>query len=65
MPMSKAQPMSSTEEIMKTLEERATELWGRERSEELRPLIEQTAGHIWQLSQDLPDSEEEPGFYFR
>jgi hypothetical protein len=62
--MPKSQPMTSREEILKSLEERATALWGQERAQEIRSTIEQTAGHIWQLSQDLPDLEEEPGFYF-
>lgn len=64
MSMSKAQPMTSREEIVRSLEERAAALWGQERGQEIRTTIEQTAGHIWQLSQDLPGLEEEPGFYF-
>ena len=63
MPMSKEQPMTSKDEIAKSLRERASDLWGQERADDLQSLIQQTAGHIWQLSQDLPPTEEEPGFY--
>lgn len=64
MPMSKAQPMASKEEIATSLQERAAGLWGRERAEALRLIIAQTAGHIWRVSQDPPPPDEEPGFYF-
>ncbi len=64
MPMSREQPMTSREEIATSLRERAASLWGRERADELAALIETTAGHVWRLSQDLPPSDEEPGFYF-
>ena len=64
MPMSAEQPMSSREEIARSLRDRAIELWGSERAEEIESAIQQTAGHIWQVSQDPPPSNEEPGFYF-
>ena len=63
-PMADSEPMASREEIARSLMERAKELWGQERAEAIGPLIDQTAGCIWQISQDLPPSEEEPGFYF-
>lgn len=63
MPISKNQPMSSKEEILKSLEDKATALWGKEQVEQHRSAIDGASGHIWQLSQDLPDFEEEPGFY--
>ena len=64
MPMTKQEPMATREEIVHSLKMQATELWGAERAEGLQTLIEQTAAHIWQLSQDLPFPDEEPGFYF-
>ena len=63
MPISKNEPMASREEIFKSLENQAAALWGAERIDEHRPAIEGAAGNIWQLSQDLPDFEVEPGFY--
>ena len=56
--------MSSKEEITGSLEARAEELWGAQRASELHQLLEQTAENVWQISQDLPDDGEEPGFYF-
>lgn len=64
MPVSKAQPMASREEIVNSLKQRATELWGRERARAIDSTIEQVASNIWQISQDLPPADEEPGFYF-
>ncbi len=64
MPTSPSQPMSSKEEIASSLKARAEELWGTQRASELQKLLEETAEHVWQVSQDLPDEEEEPGFYF-
>ena len=62
--MSKTTPMDSEESITNSLNERATKLWGSQRAEVLRPLIEQTAARIWRISQDPPPPDEEPGFYF-
>ncbi len=64
MPTSSSQPMSSKEEIASSLKARAEELWGARRASELQKLLETTAENVWQISQDLPDEEEEPGFYF-
>ena len=64
MPMSTSLPMSSKENIAGSLEARAEELWGKQRASELQQLLEQTAENVWQISQDLPDDAEEPGFYF-
>jgi len=30
----------------------------------MQPTIEQTANHVWRISQHLPPADEEPGFYF-
>ena len=64
MPMSKAQPITSREEIARSLKERAAQLWGIERADAIGSIIEEVAQNVWQLSQDLPDAHEEPGFYF-
>ena len=64
MPMSKSQPMTSEEDIVRSLTERAVAMWGEERVRALKATIETTAEHIWQISQDPPPSDEEPAFYF-
>ena len=56
--------MRSREEIAGSLEKRAAELWGSDRARALGPVIEVTANNIWQISQDPPPPDEEPGFYF-
>jgi hypothetical protein len=56
--------MASRDAIASSLRERATQLWGHERAEALRDIIERTADHLWQISQDPPPPDEEPGFYF-
>jgi hypothetical protein len=43
---------------------RSTALWGKERTEELRPQIEQTADTLMQISRALPGREEEPAFFW-
>ncbi len=64
MPTSPSQPLGSKAEIESSLKARAEELWGAQRAAEMQTLLEQTTEHVWQLSQHLPDDEEEPGFYF-
>lgn len=64
MPTSPSQPMTSKNEIASSLKARAEELWGAQRASELQKLLEETAEHVWQVSRNLPDDEEEPGFYF-
>ena len=56
--------MSSKEEIAGSLKARAEELWGTQRASELQSMLEQTAENVWQIAQDLPSDDEEPGFYF-
>ena len=63
MAMSKERPMGSKEEIVESLKHRATELWGAERVQAIEAVIEQTAEHVWAISQDPPPADEEPGFY--
>lgn len=50
--------------MAKELVERAEALWGKERAETLRPFLELVAGHLWQLSLELPHPEEEPAFFW-
>jgi hypothetical protein len=57
-------PRLSREEMAKELVERAEALWGKERAETLRPFLELVAGHLWQLSLELPHPEEEPAFFW-
>ena len=64
MPTSPSQPMTSKNEIASSLKARAEELWGAQRASELQKLLEETAENVWQVSRNLPDDEEEPGFYF-
>ena len=64
MPISSEEPMASREEILKSLNKRSVELFGPQRTEAIQATIEQTTGHIWNVSQNLPPEEEEPGFYF-
>ena len=64
MPTSPSQPMGSKSEIVSALKARAEELWGAQRAAEMQTLLEQTSEHVWQISQHLPDDDEEPGFYF-
>ena len=53
----------SKEELIRSLERRATELWGPNRAEELRSTIEQTATNMVRVANDPPPADEEPGFY--
>ena len=64
MPMSKSHPMGSLEDIIRSLEQRAVELWGQDRAESLGPVIVEVASNIFRVSQDPPPPDEEPGFYF-
>ena len=64
MPTSPSRPMSSKEEIAGSLTARAEELWGTQRASELQSMLEQTAENVWQIAQDPPSDDEEPGFYF-
>ena len=50
-------------EILQELTEKAAALWGRDRAQELRASLEQTAAHLWEISQADPGTEVEPGFF--
>ena len=64
MSQNSAHTMGSREEIVDSLNEKAEQLWGRERASAINSTIEHTADVVWQISQDPPPSDEEPGFYF-
>ena len=64
MTSSRSESLPAKDDIARSLTRRATELWGLERADELRGLIDQTADHVWRLAENLPADEEEPGFYF-
>ncbi len=53
----------SEDELIEALLQRAQELWGRERLEFIRPMVLQTARHLWEISSHLPDREDEPAFF--
>ncbi len=50
----------SRDELVAELTARASKLWGRERADALRDMIEEHADHLLALSQSLPPSEEAP-----
>ena len=53
----------SKEQLIRSLQQRATELWGPKRAEALRSTIEQTATNLLRVAGDPPPADEEPGFY--
>ena len=64
--MSRSAPRSSDSEdrIVTDLTRRATELWGEKRARSIEQTIAQVARNVRRLADDLPDTEEEPAFYF-
>ena len=61
--MSDIHANASVEEIAETLRQRATDLWGAERAEALKAVIEETAGYVRRLAEDAPPVDEVPGTY--
>ncbi len=61
--MATTQPGAAQEEIQHALAERARALWGNERAEELRSVLENTASQLHEVGRVLPKPEVEPGFY--
>ena len=51
------------EKILQELTERAIALWGRDRAQDLRASLEQTATHLWEIGQAEPGTGVEPGFF--
>ena len=56
-------PAQSQDEIARELYAKATELYGEQRAEAIRATLEEAAEHLWVISQNLPDKEEEPAFF--
>lgn len=51
----------SPEDIANELIDQAKKLWGDQRAQQLRSSLGQTARHLQQLSQNLPNRDTEPG----
>ena len=56
-------PTDSVAEIAAELRLQAARLWGEERATELESYIQQTAFQLWELGQETPHRDLEPGFY--
>tara|TARA_B110000014_G_scaffold178694_1_gene128282 strand:+ start:399 stop:587 length:189 start_codon:yes stop_codon:yes gene_type:complete len=56
-------PTDSVAEIAMELRLQAARLWGEERAMELESYIQQTAFQLWELGQETPHRDLEPGFY--
>ena len=54
---------ASLEKIRSELTSRAREMWGEQRAAEDSAAIEDTARQLWEVSQNLPHREMEPGFF--
>ena len=56
-------PAQSEEELTGELLRRAEEMWGPERLEAIRPMVGQTAQHLWIISNHAMDLEGEPTLF--
>ncbi len=56
-------PNDSVDEIARDLRAQAVRLWGERRTGELEESLQQTARQLWELGQETPDRDLEPGFY--
>ena len=56
-------PDDSVEDIAVELRAQAARLWGEQRAGELDTSIKQTAQQLWDLGQETPHRDLEPGFY--
>ncbi|GIS94740.1 MAG: hypothetical protein VX895_04320 [Chloroflexota bacterium] len=56
-------PNDSVDDIAMELHSQAVRLWGKERAEELESYIRQTAFQLWEVWQEIPHRDLEPGFY--
>ena len=56
-------PNDSVERIADELRAQAARLWGEQRAGELEDSINQTAQQLWDLGQETPHRDLEPGFY--
>ena len=56
-------PNDSVDEIARDLRAQAVRLWGERRTGELEESLQQTARQLWELGQETPHRDLEPGFY--
>ena len=56
-------PNDSVEQIANELRAQAVRLWGEQRADQLEASIKQTAQQLWDLGQETPPRDLEPGFY--
>ena len=56
-------PNDSVDEIARDLRAQAVRLWGEQRAVELEESLQQTARQLWELGQETPHRDLEPGFY--
>ena len=56
-------PSQSQQDIARELFTKATELYGTQRAEAIRATLDEAAEHVWVISQNLPDKEQEPAFF--
>jgi len=56
-------PNDSVEQIAHGLRAQAVRLWGEQRADQLEASIKQTAQQLWDLGQETPHRDLEPGFY--
>jgi len=56
-------PNDSVEEIAVELRAQAVRLWGEQRAVELEAALQTTAFQLWELGQETPHRDLEPGFY--
>ncbi len=61
--MANMRPNDSVDEIARELRAQAARLWGDQRAGELEESLQQTARQLWELGQETPDRDLEPGFY--
>ena len=61
--MVNTKPGDSVDEIAKELRAQAERLWGEKRAGELEASLKETAQQLWELGQETPHRDLEPGFY--
>ena len=61
--MAGIKPDATVEDILRELMEQAKTLWGEQKVQIIRTSLEQTAQHLHNVGQSLPDPGVEPGFY--
>ena len=54
---------ATVDEIAADLKEKAAQLWGQVRASQLDEPLNEMAGYIHQVAENLPDREEEPAFF--